>query len=106
MISKVNAFLDPLPPKKSFKVTVHSATILDINKRRIVVHGCSSFAEVRFDLAKHKTRVAKKTNSPSFEQTFSVSGHDTNIEITLYTRKGFSKIVRSRSSPSCSLPSA
>mmetsp|Transcript_7888 Transcript_7888/g.13279 ORF Transcript_7888/g.13279 Transcript_7888/m.13279 type:complete len:1294 (-) Transcript_7888:21-3902(-) len=91
MISRVNPFLDPQPPKKRFKITIHMAKITNVNERRLKNGVLNTYCETRFDLASAKTKIAKKTLNPTWNTTHEVDGCASTIEITLMHKKGFSK---------------
>jgi len=93
MISRVNPFLDPQPPKKRFKITIHKANINNVNQRRTKRDGDSlnTYCETRYDLSSSKTKIAKKTNNPVWNTAHDVEGCATTIEITLMQKRGFAK---------------
>merc|ERR1711879_256063 len=91
MISRVNPFLDAEPEKRSFKITIHKASIQNLSERRNKKGEINTYCETRYDLSSSKTKIAKKTCEPSWNATHVVSGCATTIEITLMQKKGFAK---------------
>merc|ERR1711879_1023707 len=93
MISRVNPFLDPQPPKRRFKITIHKAKITNVNQRRSKKdgEGINTFCETRFDLSSSKTKIAKKTMDPTWNTTHEIDGCASTIEVTLLQKRGFAK---------------
>jgi len=93
MISKVNAFLDPMPPKRKFRITIHKVKMVKKAdaKANLDANAISTFCQLRFDLDSHKTRVVKRSLEPTFNSTFDVEGHATAIEVSLLQKRGFAK---------------
>jgi len=90
MISKVNPFLDPQPPRRKFKVKVHRGK-LEKFKGKGDVNLLNTYVHLRFDLDQAKSKICKKTANPTWKSTHQLTGHATNIEISVWHRRGFAK---------------
>ena len=92
MIAKVNPFLDPQPPRRRFKVKVHRGRF-DKVKGKIDADGLNTYCQLRFDLDSAKSKIAKKTAQPIWKSTHQLSGHATNIELSVWHKRGISKQI-------------
>lgn len=92
MISRVNPFLDPQPPKRKLKIVIHKAKIVDVKRRVKGADALNTFCETRFDLDSARTKLAKKSNNPTWDVTHIVEGCASQIEVTLLHKKGFKQV--------------
>lgn len=95
MIPRVEPFLDPKPPKRKFRVRLHRGKLTDIKKmyKGDKSSGLNTFCEIRFDIDRQKTKVAKKSLNPQWRSTKEVTGNGTILEVNVMHRVRFGKEV-------------
>jgi len=82
--------------KRKFKIIIHNAKIENVKRRIKDADALTTFCETRFDLDSAKTKLAKKSNTPSWDVTHILEGCSTTIEVGLYNKKGFKNSILAR----------
>lgn len=99
MITKVEPFLDDMPPKRRFRIRIHRGNLCDIKKmyKGEKTTSLNTFCELRLDTDKSKTKVVKKSLAPKWQSTAELKGHSNILEINIMHKARFGKDVTMRS---------